>query len=129
MKRSTCGCAVAADSTADVVYEYQLLLPESDPFVLAESLDGPGRERLRAEAQRNMTDNPGGFTALAVECLAGTADACSRVDRFADRPMHRDARHSHSTVSGAHDRVPLGTSQNREPRTSPNPEPRRTLRN
>ncbi len=72
-------------------YEYQVLLPESDPFVLAESLDGPGRERLRAEARRNMTDNPDGFTAIAVECLAGNADACSRAERFADRPMYRDA--------------------------------------
>ena len=72
-------------------YEYQVLLPESDPFVLAESLDGPGRERLRAEARRNITDNPDGFTAIAVECLAGAADACTRAERFAERPMYRDA--------------------------------------
>jgi hypothetical protein len=72
-------------------YEYLILLPESDPFVLAALLDGPERERLRAEARRNMTDNPDGFAAAAVECLAGAADACARVERFAERPMYRES--------------------------------------
>jgi hypothetical protein len=72
-------------------YEYTLLRPESDAFVLAERLDGPDGARLRAEARRNMTDNPGGFTAAAVLCLGREADGCDRVERFAERPLLRDA--------------------------------------
>jgi len=72
-------------------YEYTVLVPESDPFVLAASFDGAGPGRLRAEARRNMTENPDGFAAAAVECLMDAADACARVERFADWPMYRDA--------------------------------------
>ena len=72
-------------------YEYRVLVPEADPFELAARLDGPERERLRTEARRNITDNPIGFAAPAIECLAGAADACARVERFAERPMYRDA--------------------------------------
>ena len=71
-------------------YEYRILLPESDPVVLAPWLDGPDRERLRAEARRNMAENPEGITGSAVECLAGAADACAQVERLADRPQFRD---------------------------------------
>jgi hypothetical protein len=70
--------------------EYRVLLPESDPLALAALLDGAGRERLRAEARRNMAENPEGITGAAVECLAGAADACADVERVADRPMFRD---------------------------------------
>jgi hypothetical protein len=72
-------------------YEYVVLLPEADAFVLAEQLGSSGGERLRAEARRNMTDNPDGFVAAAVSCLADAADACARVDRFGEQPMFRDA--------------------------------------
>jgi hypothetical protein len=71
-------------------YEYRVLWPESDLLTVAASLDGPGRERLRAEARRNMTENPIGFTAPALECLAGAADACARLDAFAERPNFRE---------------------------------------
>jgi hypothetical protein len=71
-------------------HEYRVLLPESDPVALAALLDGPQRERVRAEARRNMAENPDGITGPAVECLAGAADACAQVERLADRPMFRD---------------------------------------
>jgi len=71
-------------------YEYRVLLPESDPVAVAARLDGPDRERLRAEARRNMGENPEGISGAAVECLAGAADACAEVERLADRPMFRD---------------------------------------
>jgi hypothetical protein len=71
-------------------YEYRVLLPESDPVVLSALLDGPERERLRAEARRNMAENPEGITGAAVECLAGAADACAQIERLADRPMFRE---------------------------------------
>lgn len=73
-------------------YEYALLRPESDAFVLAERLDGPDVARLRAEARRNMADNPDGFAAAAVSCLLDDAAACQRLDRFAiERPLLRDS--------------------------------------
>jgi hypothetical protein len=71
-------------------YEYRVLLPESDPLALAALLDGAGRERLRAEARRNMAENPEGITGAAVECLAGAADACAQVEHVANRPQFRD---------------------------------------
>jgi hypothetical protein len=71
-------------------YEYEVLLPESDPFEVAETTDGPARERLRSEARRNMVENPEGVTGAAVECLAGADDACAHVERLADRPQFTD---------------------------------------
>lgn len=64
-------------------YEYAVLRPESDAFVLAERLAGPDGARLRLEARRNMADNPDGFTAAAVACLANDAAACQRLERLA----------------------------------------------
>jgi hypothetical protein len=73
-------------------YEYALLRPESDPFVLAERLKGPDGARLLAEARRNMLDNPDGFTAAAVSCLANDVAACQSLDRFAaEQPRFRDS--------------------------------------
>lgn len=73
-------------------HEYALVRPESDPFVLAEQLSGPDAERLRAEARRNMVENPEGFTGIAVSCLAGAGEACARADDLAAaRPMLREA--------------------------------------
>ena len=115
MKRSTCGCAVAVDSTGSVLYEYQVLLPESDPFVLAELLDGPGGERLRAEAQRNMTDNPDGFTGLRLSALQAPPTRAQR--RTLRRSDPCTATVARVRESGAHDRfhwVPQGSTGFRE---------------
>ncbi len=72
--------------------EYTLVLPDSDAFVLAEQFTEPDGARIRAEARRNMTENPDGFTAVALSCLAGDTTACDRADRLAEnRPPLRDA--------------------------------------
>jgi hypothetical protein len=58
-------------------YEYTLLLPDSDAQVVARQLEGPEGARLRAEARRNMSENPEGPVAAAVLCAAGENDACA----------------------------------------------------
>jgi hypothetical protein len=73
-------------------HEYELLLPASDPILLAGRLAGPDGDRLREESRRNMTENPDGFAAPAVLCLAGDRAACEHIERLAARhPRFRDA--------------------------------------
>jgi hypothetical protein len=76
-----------AGSHASVIerHEYRLVLPESDVFLLAAQLTGESRARLRAEAARNRADNPNGFLAMALMCLADDAASCAGLEELARR--------------------------------------------
>jgi hypothetical protein len=67
------------------VHEYQLLLPDGDVFLLAAQLTGENATRLRAEARRNRADNPNGFLAMGVLCLADDRAACAALNDLASR--------------------------------------------
>jgi hypothetical protein len=58
-------------------YEYTLLLPDSDAQVVGRTLDGPDRDRLLAEARRNLMENRDGPIAPAVLCAGGDSTACA----------------------------------------------------
>jgi hypothetical protein len=67
--------------------EYRLLRPGAELFEIAPRLTSPDVDQLRAEAARNRRDNPAGFVAAAVVCLAGagTPDrdrACADAERL-----------------------------------------------
>ncbi len=72
--------------------EYELVTPDAAPLALVAQLSTDRGEQIRAEARRNRVENPDGFSAAVIMCLAGDAASCARVDRFADeRPSLRDA--------------------------------------
>jgi hypothetical protein len=62
---------------------YEIVTPDANLPAIASRLVSADRERVRAEARRNRADNPRGFLAAAVLCLADEADACADVDRRA----------------------------------------------
>jgi hypothetical protein len=71
--------------------EYQVLTPEADLFSVAALLSSADRERIHVEARRNRTENPNGFTASAVLCLAGDEPACAAVERLGSQwPGYED---------------------------------------
>jgi hypothetical protein len=61
--------------------EYRVLGPGAELFEIAPRLTSPGADELRAEAARNRRDNPGGFVAAAVLCLADDERACADAER------------------------------------------------
>ena len=71
--------------------EYVLFTSESDLSSLAPVLSSGDRDRLLGEARRSRTDNPDGFMAAAVMCVAeGDPRACEDVDRLgAAHPAYR----------------------------------------
>jgi hypothetical protein len=64
---------------------YELLSSETELYDLAPRLRDGDRSRLRLEAERNRAQNPEGFTAAAILCLDGDADACAAAERIASR--------------------------------------------
>ncbi|HEY6507160.1 MAG TPA: hypothetical protein VIY56_04055, partial [Vicinamibacterales bacterium] len=66
-------------------FEYLSLLPDGDVFLLLSQLAGEQGARLRAEATRNRADNPNGFLAMGVLCLADDRGACAALDDLARR--------------------------------------------
>jgi hypothetical protein len=65
--------------------KYTMLMPGADAIALAPALATDRRSRLVLEAERNVIDNPDGFTALAVLCLAGEAGGCESLDELVSR--------------------------------------------
>jgi hypothetical protein len=65
--------------------EYGIVTPESDIFTLAPMLSSPQGDRLRAEATRQRSENPDGFTGAAVACVTGVRGACDDVERLVAR--------------------------------------------
>ena len=61
--------------------EYRALSPGAELFEIAPRLTSPAADALRAEAARNRRDNPGGFVAAAVLCLADDEKACADAER------------------------------------------------
>ncbi len=82
--------------------EYTLLMPDADIFSLAPILSSSGANRLRAEAQRQRVENPGGFTGAAVTCLSGDRAACEDAERIAARipSLEREAAFVRALRSG-----------------------------
>ena len=66
--------------------EYTILAPGTNALALAADLSTERRDRLVLEAERNVLDNPDGFTPAAVLCLAGQTAACERSTRWVRRP-------------------------------------------
>lgn len=64
---------------------YEILSSETELYDLAPRLRDGDRSQLRMEAERNRTQNPEGFTAAAILCLEGEADACDAAERIAAR--------------------------------------------
>jgi len=62
--------------------EYRLLRPGAEMFEIAPQLTSAAVDQLRAEAARNRRDNPGGFIAAAVLCLADDPGACADAERL-----------------------------------------------
>ena len=73
-----------------LAYEYAAFLPELDPLA---PLDPTSLPRVVVEAQRNLRENPLGFTAPALLCLHGDDSACDVAATLArERPaLHRAA--------------------------------------
>jgi hypothetical protein len=69
--------------------EYRVLTPDADLFALAQRLSAPDGDRLRAEADRQRVENPRGFTAAAISCVAGNGTACADVERMASADPSR----------------------------------------
>lgn len=75
--------------------EYRVLVPGSELFEIAPMLASPAADGLRAEAVRNRRDNPEGFVAAAVVCLAdpGAPDherACADAERLGSADVTLD---------------------------------------
>ncbi len=70
--------------------EYQHVTSDVDPVAVAQTLPTATGDRIRREARRNMAENPDGFVAAAILCLAGTADACGTAERVGRRPGRQD---------------------------------------
>jgi hypothetical protein len=66
--------------------EYLLLTPEADPAQLEIWLASPLGNRLRAEARRNLADNPYSFLAAVTLCLDKGEDACRLLARITATP-------------------------------------------
>lgn len=62
--------------------EYLLLTPEADPAELEARLTSELGDRLRAEARRNLRDNPRGFLAASVLCVDRDQEACEALRRL-----------------------------------------------
>jgi hypothetical protein len=57
--------------------EYRFVRPGVDPFLIAAGVFGPDGDTIRAEARRQRTENPRGYSAAVVLCLGGDAQACA----------------------------------------------------
>ncbi len=65
--------------------EYEILTPDAELFELVPQLTSADGDRLRAEARRNRAENPEGFLAAAVLCLAGDPRDCDAAERLGSR--------------------------------------------
>lgn len=72
--------------------EYRFLTPDAEVFVLAARLAAVDGVSIRAEAERNRSENPEGFAAAAILCIGGDAAGCAAVERIgARRPEFQNA--------------------------------------
>jgi hypothetical protein len=71
--------------------EYEVFQSDADLARLIPMLSSGDRTRLLVEARRNRVENPDGFTAAAILCLAeNDRSACADVERIgAERPTYR----------------------------------------
>ncbi len=74
-------------------HEYRFVTPDANLSRLATQLPSSSHTRIVAEAQRNRSENPRGFLAVAVLCLTGDTQACTDVDRLVseDPSLQNDA--------------------------------------